>query len=104
MAERAEADRLKDLWLSSARMEAPPAETGTAQALALGVNFRVDLVKAFKAAVETIQAAIKGTVAIHSLDPMTWAEAFIETYTASNPFSRPWSRSLSLSAMSPPPF
>jgi hypothetical protein len=74
MADHPEADRLKELWRDAARIESPAAEGVTAQVLALGVNFRVDLMKALKAAVETVQAVIKRTAAIHSSDPLTWAE------------------------------
>ena len=44
---------LNNLWAKAATVKGPSAEATTGQVLALGVNFRIDLVGSFKAALAT---------------------------------------------------
>jgi len=72
-------------WRDAARQTPLPAGTGAAQALALGVNFRVNLLKAFEAAWETAKAVIKGTAVAHApFDIGGWLDVGIETVGAIN--------------------
>ncbi len=75
--------RLEQLWAAAVVVEGPPPEAGTAQALAFGVNLRVNLASAFAAAWETAQAVVKGTAAAHApFDIATWFEAGAEAIGA----------------------
>lgn len=78
-----EAQRLTTLWEKAAVPEAPPPDQIGAQALAFGVNFRINLREAFKAAWETAQVAVKFTAAIHvPFDPVIWLEVGAEFLSA----------------------
>lgn len=74
---------LNNLWAKAATVKGPPAETTTGQFLALGVNFRIDLIASFKAAFVTAKAVIKGTAAAHMpFDLIAWVEVGLETVEA----------------------
>jgi hypothetical protein len=75
-------NRLNALWKDAAVPENPPPAQTAAQALAFGVNFRVNLLKAFQAAWETAQIAIKLTVATHTFDPLSALEIGVEVVSA----------------------
>jgi hypothetical protein len=70
--ERSDTDRnrLKSLWEEAAEPVNPSPEEATAQALAFGVNFRIDLGKALLAAWETSKFVVKATATAHV--PFAW--------------------------------
>jgi len=75
----ADKTRLEALWQNVAAVNRPPPETATAQALALGVNFRIHLIKAFQAAWETSKVIVKGTAVAHApFDIFAWLDVGID--------------------------
>lgn len=76
-------EQIQTLWATAVEpIPAPAAET-TAQALAFGVNFRIHLGEALRAAWETASAIIKGTAAAHApFAWWAWAEVGVEALGA----------------------
>ena len=65
-------------WKSAAQQKALPPGAAAAQALAAGVNFRINLLKAFEAG-KTAKVVIRGTAAAHApFDIGSWLEVGIE--------------------------
>jgi hypothetical protein len=62
--------RLQALWAKAAEPINPQPAQSAAQALAFGVNFRINLVEALRAAWETSKVVVKATAAAHV--PFVW--------------------------------
>lgn len=77
--------RLTTLWDNAVSVKNPSAVQTTQQALAVGVNFRINLVESFKAAWETAQAAVKGVAAAHApFAVWAWFEVGAEAISAAH--------------------
>lgn len=77
--------RLQELWNAAVVPINPPPAEDVGQALAFGVNFRINIIKALQAAWETAEVAIKTIAATHvPFDPVTWLDISAEFFGAAH--------------------